>query len=111
MSLHDAESCAALLEPLRQLAAPGRVGGQVFEYEPRCCDVRLVAVLLEEHPLQYLGTRHRRCRKERRAVTEVPEDSIRLGETGAIVELERRNAAVRIPGEEAGGTCFAGHDV
>ncbi len=48
---------------------------------------------------------------EARALGEIPEDGIGLGQEGAVVELQGRNPAVRIFGEEFRGTRGAGEDV
>jgi len=50
--LHHRERLVAPLLQPRQLGAPRRVGGEVAQDEARHRDVRLVAVLFEEHPLQ-----------------------------------------------------------
>ena len=60
--------------------------------EPRDRDVRLVAVLLEELPLQHLCALVRVLGDVLRAVAEVPEDRVRLRERPAVVEHERRDA-------------------
>ena len=51
-----------------------------------------MAVLLEELPLQDLRALVRVGRDELRAVGEVPEDRVRLGERTSVVEDERRHA-------------------
>ena len=55
-------------------------------------DRGLEVVLLEEHPLQHLGTLVRVIRNESRAFAEVPEDRARLAERPSVVEHERRHA-------------------
>src|SRR5205085_11844900 len=57
MLLHHAEGLVPALMQSRQIRAPRRLGRQVVEDEARDRDVRLVAVLLEEHPLQYARVR------------------------------------------------------
>src|SRR5215469_8998766 len=56
MSVHDGKRGSPLREPLRQLRAARRVRRQMPENVSRRRDIRLVAVLLKEHPLQYLCT-------------------------------------------------------
>ena len=69
--------------------------------EPRDGDRRLDLVLLEEHPLEDAGAVERVVGDVLRAVAEVPEDRVRLGEVLAVVELERRHAQRRVlPAEE-----------
>ncbi len=74
-------------------------------------DERLVAVLLEEHPLQRLCAAEPIAGHERRALGEIPEDRVRLGEVRAVVELERRNAAVRVALQKLRRARRAGIDV
>src|SRR6185369_15439272 len=79
--------------------------------ETRRRDVGLVAVLLEEHPLQYLGARDFVSGQERRALGEVPKDGVRLRQIRAIVELERRDSAVRVALQEFRRARFAGVEI
>src|SRR5262245_5702413 len=74
-------------------------------------DVRLVVVLLEAHPREDLGPREALRRQERRALREIPEDRVRLGQAGAVLELEGRDAAVRVLRQELGGARRALHEV
>src|SRR5262245_8278404 len=82
-------------------------GIQVLHDETRGGDVGLVAVLLEEHPLQHLGATHTVARHELSALREIPEDGIRFGQVRAVVELERRDPAVGIALQELGLPGFA----
>ena len=59
-------------------------------------DVRLVAVLLEEHPLQRLRALVRIAGQVLRAVREVPEDRVRLTQRATVVENERGHAERRV---------------
>src|SRR5262249_7330594 len=79
--------------------------------EARHGDLRLVAVLLEEHPLQSLGPGEAIGRKKRRALREVEEDGTRLCQATSLVENERRNGPVPIDCEEIPRARFALEDV
>src|SRR5262245_26036370 len=70
------------------------IGREVPADVARRRHVRLVAVLLEEHPLQHLRAAERCRRHEARILGQVPEDGVRLGQEGAVVELQGRDAAV-----------------
>ena len=59
-------------------------------------DVRLVVVLLEEHPLQDACAVERVGGDEVRAFGEVPEDRARFGQMPAVVELEHRHTKRRV---------------
>ena len=87
------------------------LAGTVLDDVARRRDERLVAVLLEKHPLQRLCAAEPLARHERRALGEVPEDRVRLGEMRAVVELERRNAAVQVAFQELRRPRRAGVDV
>ena len=93
--LHDVERLIAALDLLR-------IDGFAEEVRPEAGDgdVRLVAVLLEEHPLEHLGAREAVVGEERRPVGEVEEDGAGLGQPAAVLELEHGDAAVRIDREE-----------
>ena len=62
--------------------------------EPEACnrDRRLVVVLLEEHPLQYLCALVRVVGNKARAIAEIPDDRARFRERPAVIEYERRNS-------------------
>src|SRR6185437_15110067 len=74
-------------------------------------NVRLVAVLLEEHPLQRLGTGEAVFRNVPAAFRQVPEDRVGLRQASPAFELERRNAAIGVPGQEFGGARGALQDI
>ena len=75
-------------------------------------DVRLVAVLLEEQPLQHLRARELVVRQERRALGEVELDRVRLPQVGAVLEPDAGDAPVRVLREELGGARLPlAHDV
>jgi hypothetical protein len=63
-------------------------------------DRRLVAVLLEEHPLQHLRPVVRVLGDEARPLCEVPEDRAGLRERATVVQHESRNAEVRVEAPE-----------
>ena len=109
--IHDGERGAALRETVGQLRAARMVGRQVLDEVARRRDIRLVAVLLEEHPLQHLRAAEPVAGHERRPLGQVPEDRVRLGEVRAVVELERRDAAVRVALQELRLARCAGVDV
>ena len=94
--LHRVERRIAALHPGREplLEALGRA--RVGDPEARDGDVRLMAVLLEELPLQDLRALVGIGRHVLRPVAEVPEDRVRLGERPAVVEHERRHAKTRV---------------
>src|SRR5687768_2129559 len=89
MRVHDRERGAAFREPFWQLGAPSMALRQVLDDVARRRDERLVAVLLEEHPLQRLRAAEAIARHEPRALGQIPEDRVRLGQMRAVVELER----------------------
>src|SRR6185312_538267 len=74
-------------------------------------DVRLQAVLLEEHPLQRLGAMDAVLRRQHGAAGDVPENGIRLGNVAAGCDLEQRDLSTRIFGEEFGRAAFAFENV
>src|SRR5206468_6408046 len=88
-----------------------RHAGEEVEAGGRHGDVRLVAVLLEEHPAQYVGAREAFLGEEGRPVGQIEEDRVRLGEVAAVVELEDRDAPVRVQGEELRRAGLALRDV
>src|ERR1700682_1201523 len=110
MRIHDGKGRATLHETRRNLGMSRRVGGQLLSDEAGGCDVRLVAVLLKEHPLQYLAAAYAFTGNERRAFRQVPEDRVGFGEKAAVGKFKGRNLAVRIFGEEISGACCACED-
>jgi len=109
--VHDRERGAAFREPLGQLGAASVVGRQVLDDVARRRNERLVAVLLEKHPLQRLCATKPIARHKRRTLGEVPEDRVRLGEMRTVVELERRDATVQVSFQELRRPRRAGVDV
>lgn len=84
---------------------------EVLEPEARRGDVRLVAVLLEKEPFEHLGALPACFREERRSLGQVHQDGVGLGESLVGIELEHRDAAVRIFGEKLVGPRLAVQDV
>ena len=74
-------------------------------------DLRLVAVLFEEHPLQRLGAGEAIGRQERRALGEIEQHGIRLREAPAILEDDGRYAPIRIDRQELRRAGLALEDV
>jgi hypothetical protein len=74
-------------------------------------DLRLVAVLFEEHPLQRLGAAEAIGRQERRALGEIEQHGIRLREAPAILEDDGRYAPIRIDRQELRRAGLALEDV
>jgi hypothetical protein len=72
-----------------------------------------VAVLLEEHPGEGARPGEAVVGQVRGALGEVAEDRVRLGEVAAVLELDQRDAAVGVPGQELGapGLRGVGQDV
>src|ERR1700730_7242429 len=67
-------------------------------------DIRLVAILLKEHPLQHLGAPPTVGGQQEGVLAQIPEDRVRLRESASILEFEYRNAAIGILGEKIGPT-------
>ena len=72
----------------RQFRAARMFGREMPADVARRGDKGLVAVLLEEHPLQRLGALHPRFRRQRRAAGDIPEDGVGLGVAAAGGEQE-----------------------
>ena len=69
----------------------------MLQPEARDRHVGLMAVLLEEHPTQHLGTRQARVRQEGRAFSQVEEDGIGLRQIDAVFQLQGWDLADRLP--------------
>src|SRR5690606_39374971 len=76
------------------------VSAEVADDVARDRNVGFVAVLLEEQPLQDLCTFETRRRQERRALCEVVEDGIGLGQVDGGFDRQQRKRAVRGTGWE-----------
>ncbi len=102
MCLHHAERGIAFLMPFADEMALlvelrfRRIG----EPEPRHGDIGLVAVLLEEHPLQRLGAMPFVGGHEMGAFGEIPQDRAGFGKDASVLEFQHRHAAIRIPDEK-----------
>ena len=70
--------------------------------KPRYCNIRLVTVLLEELPLQNLGTQAWFARQELTAVSEEVEDRVRLPQVSAVLKFQHRDLAIGILGQKLG---------
>ena len=111
MLVHDGERGAALREPLGQLGAARVIRRQVLHDVARRRDVRLVAVLLEEQPLQRLRAAER-GRPARTACLRRGTRGSRSTRRGrAVVELERRDPAVRVAPQKLRRARLAGIDI
>ena len=98
--LHDRERGAPALLLVRKLHAlrPGHL--DMPDPVARDRDAGLVAVLLEEHPLQGEGATERFGREEARTLGEMEEDRVGLGEMRTVLKLQHRDTAVGVAGEE-----------
>src|SRR5258708_16779505 len=74
-------------------------------------DIRLVAVLLEEEPLENLRALETIGRHERRAFREIQDNRVRLEQQLAVVQFDRWNSAVRELVEKLRGASLAFRDV
>lgn len=70
----------------------GRLGVRDRQPEPRHRDVWLVAVLLEEQPLQHLGASEPVVGEVAGAVGQIPEDCVGLRQCTPVIENESRYA-------------------
>src|SRR5437867_4727403 len=95
VALHDAERRVAERPLLLQLSAALVVQPEMRDPETHRRDVRLVAILLEEHPFEHAGPLEPIAREERCAVGEVEEDRVRLGEKDPGLALQHGDPAVR----------------
>ena len=110
--LHHAERAITVFHPvLERMALQLAAAFDQREPEIGGADIRLEAVLLEEHPLQRLGARDAVFRRQRRSAGDVPEDGVGLGEMAIRRDLQQRHLAVRIFREEFGRAAFAFEDV
>src|SRR3546814_10757913 len=72
---------------------------------------RLMAVLLEELPLQHLGTQPRVRWQKLAAVGQIVEDGVGLPQAGAILQLKNRNLAIRVLLEKLLGAGLTTKDI
>src|SRR4051812_15825750 len=76
MPFHHRERGTSLCQTFGQFCATRMVSRQVTTDVTRGRHIRLMAVLLEEHPLQDLRTAELRRGHEARSFPEIPEDGI-----------------------------------
>ena len=86
--------------PVRKLVPLRLRHLDVLDPVPCDRDAGLVAVLLEEHPLEGEGAGEPAGGKKARSLRKVEEDRVRLGDAGAALELQHRDASVGVPREE-----------
>src|SRR3546814_19618014 len=70
-----------------------------------------MAVLLEELPLQHLGTQPRVRWQKLAAVGQIVEDCVGLPQAGAILQLKKRNLAIRVLLEKLLGAGLTTKDI
>src|SRR6266702_5772273 len=99
VGLHYGQRGSSPCHPIWKLGMARRIRGQMFYDETRGRHVGLVAVLLEEHPLQDLRALQAIIGYEPATFGQVPEDGIRFGNTGTVSQLQRGYAAVGVLGE------------
>ncbi|OAE13796.1 hypothetical protein AZH11_04480 [Pseudomonas simiae] len=84
---------------------------QVELDKPRHGDIRFVAVLLEELPLQHLSAQARLGRQKLAAIGQEVEDRVGFPQARAIFQFQHRDLAVRVLGQEFGGLGVTVEDV
>ena len=90
---------------------PVRRVSKVADNEARRSDVRFMAVLLKEQPLQYLCARPCVGAAEFRAVREITQDRIRFSQVFPIRQNRKRDLAVRVHGQELRRARLSGKDI
>ena len=111
MALHDRERGPSALLPVRKLGALQLRHLEMLNPVTRDRDARLMAVLLEEHPLEDESAGQPFGRQKRGALGEVEQDRVRLGDAGPVLELEHRDAPVCVLREELRRVRLALQDV
>src|SRR5207302_8936196 len=111
VALHHAQRVVAELADAIEVGASWIRHLRIHRQEACASDIRLVNVLLEEHPLQRLCTFKSIVREQRRALGEIPDDRIRFEQQPPIFKLDSWNASVRKLREELGSPCLALEDV
>ena len=96
MFLHDLQRGVPGRHLLLELGLVFFRAAEVADDVARHRDIGLVAVLLEEEPLQHLCVKQALGRQEGRSLREIVEDGVGLRETDPILHLEQRNLAVRV---------------
>ncbi|MNJ31652.1 hypothetical protein D3C77_262960 [compost metagenome] len=84
---------------------------QVKLDEARHGYVRLVAVLLEELPLQYLGAQARLAGQEFGAIGEKVQDRVGFPQVGAVFKLQHWHLAIGVHGQKRRGFRLALEDI
>src|SRR6267378_6903381 len=113
MLLHDLERGVPGGHLLLELGLEFPRAAEVTNDVARHRDIGLVAVLLEEEPLQDLRAKEALGRQERRSLRQIIEDGIGLRQVNPFLDLEKRNLAVRILREKLrrAGLLFQNVDV
>src|SRR3970282_2382780 len=88
VTLHQRKRTVSELVQSRQFGAARRIGWSPSTDETRHCDVRLMAVLLEEHPSQRLGALPWIIGKERRARGQEIQDGVGLCQPPPVFQLD-----------------------
>jgi len=96
MFLHDLERGVPGRHLLLELGLVFLRAAEVTDDVARRRDIGLVAVLLEEEPLQDLRVQQALGGQERRSLRQIVEDGIGLRQTDPLLDLEKRNLAVRV---------------
>ena len=77
---------------------------QIVHDETGYRDIGLMAVLLEEQPLEHLGLLTRLGRPQGRALRQIEEDGVGFRQGIAVGQLQHRDLAVGVDGQKIGGT-------
>src|SRR5712664_279149 len=96
MLLHDLERGVPGTHLLLELGLVFLRAAEVTNDIARHRDIGLVAVLLEEEPLQDLRAKETLGRQEGRSLRQIIEDGIGLRQVNPFLDLEKGNLAVRV---------------
>src|SRR5215470_1174972 len=107
MALHGLERLVALLPFLLQSVGPLLALAERMDPEASDGNLRLVAILFEEHPLQHLGAFEAVGRQERGSLREIEQNGVGLRQAATVVEDDRWDAPIRVDGEEFRRACLA----
>ena len=110
--LHHAQRAMAFLHPVFESVAL-QVASAFDQRQPEIssAEIRLQAVLLEEHPLQCLGAFDPIVGRQRRAAGDVPKNGVGFGEVAARRHFQQWHLPVWIFLQEIGCVAFAFQDV
>ena len=111
MRFHHAQGVVAQLHDSWQAGAAVVGKLRMNREEPGYRDIGLVAVLLEEHPLQCLCAPVAIIWEKGSAFREIAHDGVGFEQQAAILQLHCRNAAIRELAEERGRAGFALDDI